>query len=112
MRSTQRLGRSSDWMQLPLVVNMEASHVGCLCSPVGGIQDIEQVILIGQTDRTSPSGGKDACQREMPLMDVDDGNLITSGIYSEQPRPLARENQRSLRTISKGCQTAQPADRG
>ena len=66
MGGAQRLRGPGDRMQPSLVIHVEACHIGRLRSPVGGIQDIEQASLVAQADRTSPTRGKDPCQRGAP----------------------------------------------
>ena len=86
--SAQRPGGSGNRMQRPLVINMEASHVGRLRARVGCIQDIEQAIAVAQADGTCSTGGEYSRQGEMPIVDIDHGDLIASGIHGKQPRSL------------------------
>ncbi len=100
-------------MQFSFVIDMEACHVSCTGSAVGGVQDVEQAIVIAQADGTGAMGGKDAGQGEMPVMDVDDGNLVASGVHGEQPCSfVVRDDERTLRAIGKGQYTAHTADGG
>src|SRR5438552_16564342 len=75
MGSAQRSGGPSDRMEPPLVINMEASHVGRPLAPVGCIEDIKQASPVAQADGTGPAGGEDVHPAETPLLDVNHGNL-------------------------------------
>ena len=92
--SAQRPGGSGNRMQRPLVINMETCYVGRLRARVGCIQDIEQAIPVAQADGTSPARGEYSRQGEMPIVDIDHGDLIAPGIHGKQPRSLVvREDQ-------------------
>src|SRR5947209_2247170 len=110
MGSAQWPDSSCDWMQLTLGIYMKTSHVGRSLTRVSRIQDIKQTASVSQTNGTISAGGKDARQGELPIMDVDDRYLVASRIHGKEPLPLACKNERSLRAIGKGRQTAQATD--
>src|SRR5437588_8201539 len=72
MRTAQQSCGSGNRMQVSLTIDLEAGHVGRCGTPVGGIEDIEQAIMVAQADRADPAGGKNTRKGEMPMVDIDD----------------------------------------
>src|SRR5712691_13341561 len=77
---------------------------------IGGVQDVQQPVLIAQADRTCSARGEYSRHGESASVDVDYGDLVTARIHGEQPPAVAGANQRALRSVGKRRQAALATD--
>src|SRR5690348_5644772 len=83
MPSAQGLGGSGNWMKRAIGTDMETSYVARRCTRISRVQDVEQAVLVRQADGARSARGEDSCHGKIAITDVDHGNLVAAGIYSE-----------------------------
>ena len=89
---------------MPIAIDTEARHVGSHRRVgVGGIQDVQQAIVKGQADGTSTTGPEDAYQLQLAVVDVDNRDLVATGVDCEQPLPVSRADKGALCAVREGC---------